>query len=90
VERPVPSAARLRDRSLALTIAAFILLTPPVLTIFDVAVLVFGIPLLHVYCFAVWLAAIAAGALLAPRLMRADDDEQSARRPGPFGDGAGS
>jgi len=89
VKRPLPSAARLRDRSLALTIATFILLTPPVLTVFDVPILLFGVPLLHVYCFAAWLAAIAAGAVLAPRMMRAADEEPPPRRTGTDGDAAG-
>jgi hypothetical protein len=89
MKRPLLSAARLRDRSLVLTIATFIVFTPPVLTVFDVPILLFGVPLLHVYCFAVWLAAIVAGALLAPKLMRASDDEQLPRRHGSDGDGAG-
>ena len=63
------SEGRLADRALVLTVVAFFLLTPPILNIFDVSVLVFGIPLLHVYCFAVWLIAIACGALLAPRMV---------------------
>ncbi len=56
---------RLTDRAFVLTVATLILLTPPIVTIFNVPVLVLGIPLLHVYCFAVWLAAIIAGARLA-------------------------
>lgn len=62
--------ARLSDRAFALTVATFVLLTPPIVTIFDVPVLVLGVPLLHVYCFAVWLAAIVAGARLASRMGR--------------------
>jgi hypothetical protein len=37
-------------------------------TIFDLPVFVYGIPLLHVYCFAVWLVAIAIGGYLATRM----------------------
>ena len=60
--------ARLAERALVLTVATLILLTPPILTIFDVPLTVIGIPLLQVYCFAVWLAAIALGGWLANRM----------------------
>jgi hypothetical protein len=59
---------RLVDRTLALVLATFILLTPPILKIFNVPVLVWGLPLLHIYCYGVWLLAIACGARLASRL----------------------
>ena len=59
------SEGRLAERALVLTVASLILLTPPILTIFDVPILVFGIPLLHIYSFAVWLVAIALGRWLA-------------------------
>lgn len=68
------SEGRLADRTFVLTVATFILLTPPIIGIFDVPVLVFGIPLLHVYCFAVWLVAILAGARLAARLGRETEE----------------
>ncbi|MCP4383387.1 MAG: hypothetical protein GY798_18535 [Hyphomicrobiales bacterium] len=51
---------------------AFILLTPPIITVFNAPILVFGIPLLHIYCFGVWLAAIIAGGFLAARNPDAD------------------
>lgn len=59
---------RYSERALVLTIATVILLTPPILTIFDVSILIFGVPLLHVYSFAVWLAAIGFGFLLIRRM----------------------
>jgi hypothetical protein len=59
---------RYSERALALTIATLVLLTPPILTIFSVPVFIFGIPLLHVYSFTVWLLAIACGGWLATRL----------------------
>lgn len=62
------SEGRLTDRAFFLTMAAFILLTPPIVMIFDSPVLVFGIPLLHVYCFTVWLVAIVIGGLLSRRM----------------------
>jgi len=73
-ERPaeVRPEGRLAERALVLTAATFILLTPPILTIFDVPVTIAGIPLLHVYCFATWLVAIALGGWLARRMDRGD------------------
>lgn len=74
-----PAAARaegrLADRALVLTVATLFLLTPPILGIFDVPVLVFGIPLLHVYSFGVWLVAIAFGGWLAMRMNARGGDE---------------
>lgn len=75
---------RLAERSLVLTVLTFVLLTPPIITIFNVPVLVFGVPLLHLYCFAVWLLAIVAGARLAAALRR---DEATAAQ---LGEGATS
>lgn len=62
------SGGRLADRALVLMFVTFILLTPPIIGIFDIPALVFGIPLLHVYCYATWLAAIACGGWLATRM----------------------
>jgi hypothetical protein len=59
---------RLADRALALMAATLVLLTPPVIGIFDRPVLLLGIPLLHIYCYVVWLAAIGCGAWLSARL----------------------
>jgi hypothetical protein len=74
----VASEGRLAERAAVLTVGALVLLAPPILTIFDVPVLVFGIPLLHVYCFTVWLAAIACGCWLASRM----GGEATSSRPG--------
>jgi hypothetical protein len=75
VEKPAESRpeGRLPEKALVLTVATLILLTPPILTIFDVPLTIFGIPLLHVYRFAVWLAAIALGSRLANRMERRRD-----------------
>jgi hypothetical protein len=58
-------SGRFADRALVLTFATLIFLTPPILSIFDTPVLIFGVPLLHVYSFAVWLAAIGCGCWLS-------------------------
>jgi hypothetical protein len=78
----MPTRGRLADRSFALTVLTFVLLTPPIVTIFNVPVLVLGVPLLHLYCFAVWLGAIVVGARLAARLR---DDERGGRERGDGG-----
>jgi hypothetical protein len=79
----MPTRGRLADRSFALTVLTFVLLTPPIVTIFNVPVLVFGVPLLHLYCFAVWLIAIVIGARLAARLR--DDERGGDERGGDSG-----
>ncbi|MCF8478643.1 MAG: hypothetical protein K9G60_16570, partial [Pseudolabrys sp.] len=63
-----PTGGRLADRALVLMVVTFILLTPPIIRIFNVPSLVLGVPVLHVYCYGAWLAAIACGAWLATRL----------------------
>lgn len=65
---------RLADRALVLMVATLLLLTPPLLEIFDRPVLLLGIPLLHIYSYGVWLAAIVCGAWLAGRLNATKDD----------------
>lgn len=64
---------RLAERALALPAAAFLLLTPPILTIFEGSMRVFGIPPLYIYLFGVWLIAIAVGRHLARRLLAAGE-----------------
>jgi uncharacterized membrane protein YraQ (UPF0718 family) len=73
----VRAEGRISDRAVVLTVVTFFLLTPPILNIFNLPALIFGIPLLHVYCFAVWLAAVACGGWLATR-MAAQDGEPGA------------
>lgn len=62
-----------------LPVAAALLIVPPLLTLFDAGLLVFGVPLQTLYLFAVWLAMIAGAALLARWLPAADHDEQPDR-----------
>ncbi len=59
---------RLVDRAFILTVVTLLLLTPPILNIFNARLLVFGIPLLHVYCYGVWLTAVACGGWLAAHM----------------------
>lgn len=62
------SNGSLPERAFVLAVATLVLLTPPVLSIFDAPVTFLGIPLLHIYSFAVWLIAIILGAVIAGRL----------------------
>ena len=77
----VGRSGRLAERAAALPVVAFVLLTPPILGLFNAPVLLFGVPLLHVYCFAVWLAAIACGGWLASRLVNEGDGPESEVKP---------
>lgn len=81
----VASDGRLAERAAVLTVGTLVLLTPPILTIFDVPVLIFGIPMLHVYSFAVWLVAIACGGWLAIRMGGAPRSSRPDTRPGDGG-----
>ncbi len=79
-QMPVRTGGRLADRAFVLPVIAFFLLTPPILTIFNAPMFVFGIPLLHVYCFAVWLLAIAGGGWLARRMVAEAGEAEPAER----------
>jgi len=74
-----PSATR--DWSIVTFLFAILALNPPVLTIFSVEVFLFGIPLLFLYLFAVWVMIIAMVAWIANAGRRgAGDDRDRARR----------
>ena len=73
----VRTGGRLTDRAFVLPVVAFFLLTPPIFSIFNAPKLVFGIPLLHVYCFAVWLIVIACGGWLARRMIAEEGEAGS-------------
>ena len=77
----VRGAGRLADRAFILPVATVYLLTPPILAIFNAPALVFGIPLLHVYCFAVWIIAIGCGGWLAHRMVDEGDAPDGAPEP---------
>lgn len=50
-------------RLVALAVAAFVLFDYPLLALFDVEVLLLGVPLVWLYVFAVWAALVVAVAL---------------------------
>ena len=67
---PAAPEGRLTERAFVLSVVVLVLLTPPIITIFNVPIFVFGIPFLHIYCFGVWLAAIITGGILSARMTR--------------------
>lgn len=75
------------DRSLALFFLGILAFTPPLLMIFDVAVLWWGIPALYLYVFVAW-----AGLILLMGLSAARGGDRPARQPPPLprGTDAGS
>lgn len=58
------------ERHLALFLLGLVLLSPPLLSIFDGPGWLFGIPLLYIYLFAAWGALICLTALAAERWRR--------------------
>ena len=65
---------RARDAARLLPALGVFLLMPPVITLFAVQADVGGVPLIVVYLFGVWLALIAAAALLARSLAPPDPE----------------
>ena len=61
---------RLADRAVMLPIVAFLLLTPPILSVFARDGMLLGVPVLFLYAFAIWAVLILLGRALAKRLSR--------------------
>lgn len=55
------------QRLMAVFIAGLLLLNYPILSLFDRPATLFGLPLLHLYLFVVWLALIGAAAWIVER-----------------------
>lgn len=66
---------RIRDVATVLPAAALALLLPPLILVFAVPVLLFGIPLIVVYLFGVWAVLIVIAMQVARRLERAERDD---------------
>jgi multisubunit Na+/H+ antiporter MnhE subunit len=62
--RTVPGAKRRGERLVGLLVAGAVLLNFPLLSVFSVKRLIFGIPLLYVYLFSVWVLLIVVMALI--------------------------
>jgi hypothetical protein len=64
---------RTGDRALVLLLVGCLLLTPPLVSIFQLDWRLFGIPFTGIYLFAVWGGLIAGTAILSRRLQRDAD-----------------
>jgi hypothetical protein len=73
---PTPAPGRRREFSIVLFIAGILALNYPLLALTDRMILLFGIPLLYLYLFLIWLLLIVAAALIAttPAAPTVDDD----------------
>lgn len=58
---------RLNARLAAVAVLGFVLIVPPIVTVFDSGAQVFGVPLIWAYLFFVWAAIIGFVALLVGR-----------------------
>lgn len=75
------SGRRYRELALLLPLAGLILFMPPYLRILSREEQLFGIPVLHIYIFAVWFIGIVLSAAISHRLVRylasgADDNHR--------------
>jgi hypothetical protein len=66
---------RARDAAILLPLGGLLLFLPPYVRLFDQPGDVFGVPLLHVYIFSLWLIGIVLTALLARRLAVREGEE---------------
>ncbi len=74
---------RMRERLTALFMLGALLLTPPLLLVFNQATRVFGVPALYLYLFVVWAVLITLVALAVERWDAADGpDEAETEAPG--------
>ena len=75
--------SRRRELLVALFLLGVLLLTPPLLIVFNQATRVLGVPTLYLYLFGVWAALIALVALTVERRDAADElDATDAEPPG--------
>ena len=72
--------SRTRELLIALFLLGALLLTPPLLIVFNQATRVLGVPTLYLYLFVVWAVLIALVALAVERCDAADDSTRPIRR----------
>ncbi|MEZ5665951.1 MAG: hypothetical protein R3F55_00640 [Alphaproteobacteria bacterium] len=65
---------RAKEAAFVVPLFGLFLLLPPILALFDTDSTLFGIPVLHVYVFAVWFGLVAAGWWLSRRLAAGEAD----------------
>ncbi|MTI09756.1 hypothetical protein [Curvivirga aplysinae] len=66
------SLDQLNERALVLPLIGFLLLTPPILLIFNDENEIWGIPTLYFYAFFIWIFLIILGKLLTNRLIKSE------------------
>lgn len=72
-----------QQRSLALTLLGLVLFLPPLVLLFMTDRILFGVPVVYLWLFGVWLLLILAGRVLARRLDRVSrGGQRSGRRTG--------
>lgn len=72
-----------QQRSLALTLFGLVLFLPPLVLLFMTDRILFGVPVVYLWLFGVWLLLILAGRVLARRLDRVSrGGQKSGRRTG--------
>lgn len=84
----MPRKKRLRESALLAPIGGLLLFMPPYIRIFDQPSSLFGIPILHIYIFSVWLAGVVLTAEIARRIAQRDrwpDPHADKDRQGPSG-----
>ncbi|MEQ9198725.1 MAG: hypothetical protein RLN80_01970 [Rhodospirillales bacterium] len=80
----MPASKRLRDLAFLVPLGCLLLFMPPYIGIFDQPWFLFGIPVLQIFIFSVWLAGIVMTALVAARYARHTGwPEAPDRRPDP-------
>ena len=67
---------RLKERAVVLPIVAFVLLTTPILLIFNSSTLILGIPVLYIYTFSTWALLTIAGIFLTRALQKAEQEQR--------------
>ena len=80
----MPASRRLRDLAFLVPLGCLLLFMPPYIGIFDQPRFLFGIPVLQIFIFSVWLVGIVMTAVIAARHARHTDwPEVPDRRPDP-------
>ncbi|MDX1736814.1 MAG: hypothetical protein R3261_01160 [Alphaproteobacteria bacterium] len=71
---------KLKERAIVLPALAFVLLTPPILMVFNIDLRVFGFPVLYFYAFLIWAILLIFGHFMAKQL--SDNDSSDNRNLG--------
>lgn len=76
----MPPGRRYRIFALLLPVAGLVLFMPPYLLIPSRTEHLFGMPVLHVYIFSIWLVAVVLTAVVSRRLLNEPGADSSERR----------